>query len=323
MDTSKGQSRQITELFVLSLLSLYVELVVIRWLSSEIRIFAYFKNIPLMACLFGLGLGMALANSRRDLTRWFPFGVMAITAVICLADPLDLVHVSFLNPFEHYLIGEFGGRAVGPDTVMHRLQSFLPGLGVLVGVFYLIVFTFLCLGQRLGQLVLRFQPLVGYGINVAASLVGIGLFTAVSMLSLSPPIWLLIGLTLSAFYFRKPDQLAAIGVSLAIAFLLADPRVLWSPYYRITTRPIVIEEDGDHPEFEYGYNIHVNHDAIEGAYNNDPRVLAQLSAKRLSEPPTTTTRRTSRSATGNDASSCLPRAPATTSRPPCGMERPR
>jgi hypothetical protein len=35
------------ELLILSFASLFLELAIIRWLSTEIRIFAYFKNLPL------------------------------------------------------------------------------------------------------------------------------------------------------------------------------------------------------------------------------------------------------------------------------------
>ena len=84
MHCHEPSSTRMTELFTASLLSLYFELIVIRWLSSEIRIFAYFKNIPLMACLFGLGLGMALAGKTPRLSRWFPLGLTIIVAVISL-----------------------------------------------------------------------------------------------------------------------------------------------------------------------------------------------------------------------------------------------
>ena len=48
-------------LFLASFLALYFELVVIRYLSTEIRVFAYFKNLPLISSFLGLGLGMARA----------------------------------------------------------------------------------------------------------------------------------------------------------------------------------------------------------------------------------------------------------------------
>ena len=43
-----------------SVLGLYLELLLIRWISSEIRIFAYFKNFVLIACFLGFGLAEPL-----------------------------------------------------------------------------------------------------------------------------------------------------------------------------------------------------------------------------------------------------------------------
>ncbi len=277
---NKLLSRPALELFVISMLSLYFELVVIRWLSSEIRIFAYFKNIPLMACLFGLGLGMALAGSKKDWSRWFPAGILALVLIICLAAPLNLVHVSFLNPLENYLIGAFIPDKMNLDSMLGRLQLFVPGLLVLVSVFYLMVFTFVGIGQRIGRLFQQFEPLVGYTINVFASLAGIALFTIASFLSLPPTMWLVIGLVPCVFYYRRLDQLVAMACSLIVAFAFMDAAVRWSPYYRITVHEMIYTDPG-FPPFKYGYNIAVNYDSIEGAYNNNPAVLAKLSKKQL------------------------------------------
>ena len=38
------------QLILISVVSLFVEMMMIRWVSSEIRIFAYFKNFVLVAC---------------------------------------------------------------------------------------------------------------------------------------------------------------------------------------------------------------------------------------------------------------------------------
>src|SRR5207244_10222207 len=55
------------QLFFWSLLSLFLELLMIRWISSEIRIFAYFKNFVLIACFLGFGLGCYLSRRRINL----------------------------------------------------------------------------------------------------------------------------------------------------------------------------------------------------------------------------------------------------------------
>src|SRR5213593_154902 len=50
-----------------SLLSLFLELLMIRWISSEVRIFAYFKNFVLIACFLGFGLGCYLCQRKINL----------------------------------------------------------------------------------------------------------------------------------------------------------------------------------------------------------------------------------------------------------------
>src|SRR5204862_8121775 len=50
-----------------SLLSLFMEVLMIRWISSEIRVFAYFKNFVLIACFLGFGLGCYLSRRKINL----------------------------------------------------------------------------------------------------------------------------------------------------------------------------------------------------------------------------------------------------------------
>ena len=59
-------------LFLASFLALYFELVVIRYLSTEVRVFAYLKNLPLIASFLGIGLGMILGRVPKGLKRAFP-----------------------------------------------------------------------------------------------------------------------------------------------------------------------------------------------------------------------------------------------------------
>src|ERR1700722_176199 len=55
------------QLMVASFLLLFAELAFIRWIAVEIRVFAYFKNLALLLCFVGFGLGCTLA---RQKTRW-------------------------------------------------------------------------------------------------------------------------------------------------------------------------------------------------------------------------------------------------------------
>src|SRR3984957_6962532 len=57
----------LSTLFLASALTLFTELALIRWVATEIRVFAYVKNLALLLCFLGFGLGCALARQRP---RW-------------------------------------------------------------------------------------------------------------------------------------------------------------------------------------------------------------------------------------------------------------
>jgi SAM-dependent methyltransferase len=266
------------KLFVFSLLSLYFELLIIRWLSSEIRIFAYFKNIPLIACLFGLGVGLATAKVGKDWSRFFPIGLAIITAIICFAEPLGLVHISFVNASEYYIIGGILNQFLDSPYIWQRSLLLIPALAVLLAVFYLIVFTFLAMGQRLGKMLNWFEPLTGYSINVAGSLTGIVLFTFLSFLSAKPWMWLGLGVLLCLWFYKNWLEIAFLLGSVALAFAIAttQPNVYWSPYYRIDVDKKFVDAVGKLPEVPWGYTFRVNHDVMEAAVDLSPAFIDKL-----------------------------------------------
>src|SRR5690348_18326543 len=62
-----GDRWSLFELLLASFLTLFAELAFIRWLAVEVRVFAYFKNLALLLCFLGFGIGCALA---RNPIRW-------------------------------------------------------------------------------------------------------------------------------------------------------------------------------------------------------------------------------------------------------------
>ena len=54
-----------TAIFLISVLGLFLEMLLIRWIGTEVRIFAYLQNTILVACFLGLGLGSF--TSRRPI----------------------------------------------------------------------------------------------------------------------------------------------------------------------------------------------------------------------------------------------------------------
>src|SRR5260370_11140445 len=77
---SDSQNWSLTHLLLASFLTLFAELAFIRWIAVEVRAFAYFKNLALLLCFVGFGLGCALA---RKTPRW-PAGVLTFLGLLLL-----------------------------------------------------------------------------------------------------------------------------------------------------------------------------------------------------------------------------------------------
>lgn len=69
---------------VLSGLTLFLELVLIRWQGSLFPVFALYKNFTLLACFCGLGIGYALAH-RRPLLLPMTLPLLALTIFLLIS----------------------------------------------------------------------------------------------------------------------------------------------------------------------------------------------------------------------------------------------
>src|SRR6476660_3450069 len=57
-DNDLAIPNQTLGIFLISILGLFLETLFIRWVGTEIRIFAYLQNTILVVCFLGLGIGM-------------------------------------------------------------------------------------------------------------------------------------------------------------------------------------------------------------------------------------------------------------------------
>src|SRR5579872_5597733 len=74
----------LSHLLLASFLTLFAELAFIRWIAVEVRVFAYFKNLALLLCFMGFGIGCALA---RNPIRWLT-SATAFVGLLLLAGPI-------------------------------------------------------------------------------------------------------------------------------------------------------------------------------------------------------------------------------------------
>lgn len=257
------------ELFLISSIALFLELAIIRWLSTEIRIFAYFKNLPLMAAFLGLGIGFALHRESERFFPWFPRLVACLTILIAWAPGLGLTHVIFVDPRRYFLLGVgFGDHAA--QSIPSLLKT-MKALGVIILLFFLATASFAALGTKVGELLNREKPLAGYSINVAGSLLGIGAFSLVSYLEWAPPGWLVLAYILLSYFYYRHKALALFYFSISLAATLAagilNP-ALWSPYYRVSIRTAA-------PEIRLT-SLYVNYDQFQSIQDLSEQHLARF-----------------------------------------------
>ena len=75
-----------TRLVLTSGTLLFVELLLIRWIPSEVRYIGFFSNFLLMASFLGIGIGLLLGRLRKlDSIAIFPIILVVVVALITLA----------------------------------------------------------------------------------------------------------------------------------------------------------------------------------------------------------------------------------------------
>jgi spermidine synthase len=248
-----------TEIFIVSALILYLELVLIRWIGTEIRIFAYLGNLVLVICFFGVGLGCSL--SERPVSLWRMSLNLFLLAVLVANPlhwrPLDLKVVTYLlGGFEDYSIWQVGLRT--------HFVYVLAGLSILVGLTWLTFYIFVPAGQLLGACFQKHPRAIrAYSVNIAGSLVGVWIFQAISFASWSSPWWFAGAAVLVAalVYIRGQQEWPAIALIACAALVVywgRDPswQTVWSPYQKLALRPHVVTEGTN--SVQQGYELTVN-----------------------------------------------------------------
>jgi SAM-dependent methyltransferase len=230
------QEAPLPRLFVLSAVSLYFELLVVRWTTAYVTNVAFFTNFLVLASFVGLGAGFLLASVRARLVALFPPAVLVFAALVDSARP------------RHVLEHEAGAAAWGGAPGLHDNLLSSPEAFIAV-TFVVVAALFVLLGQPIGEALSRVPPLRGYAVNIAGSLLGIVLFAAGSFVLASPIVWFALVLGALAPFVWEARRVVAAGASLAAVALLVlvasmNEGSIWSPYTRAEVFP--------RPDGEYG-----------------------------------------------------------------------
>src|SRR5215469_5930671 len=82
-----------------SFLMLFVELALIRWVTSNNVFVTKATNFVLLASFLGIGIGFLNARTRRDYLRWTPVVLLVLVGFV-LAFPVILASLSGPNPYQ-------------------------------------------------------------------------------------------------------------------------------------------------------------------------------------------------------------------------------
>ena len=260
-------------LALISLTSLFLELLLIRWIASEIRIFAYFKSLTLVACFLGFGLGCYLTRKKIRISY---FVLPLILLVLLIELPVDSVRrlIANLSNF----IGWFSdvhiwSQAYFQGNAAWGIVSSLIAISIVIPLFGLIALTMIPFGQLVGwSLENSGKGIHAYSVNVLTSIAGIWLFTLLSFMSTPPWVWFAVLFVCVLVYFWRVPKIRTVMIAgFAVLFILfglgttkrqwwgeeswkgstsaefqlqaGTPETLWSPYQKLTFIPL--QKDGE------------------------------------------------------------------------------
>jgi SAM-dependent methyltransferase len=252
-------------------------MLLVRWVGTELRIFAYLQNGVLVATFLGLGLGCW--RSRQPL-RTLP-----------AAGALALIGFAIVDPFE-WQVGEAltQGLSAFQDTRVWWTRTEAQQHVRTALIFFSMAATFILLGALaavfvpLGQWLGRWmdadpRPIRAYTANIAGSLLGIVAFVGLTAATTPPWLWLLPAAAgLLVLVARSPEARRARLVSAALVLsvpLMAwayrpERPTLWSPYQKLSLAPLAVKGPDGAAAGTCGELVTVNNVTYQAMLDFDP-----------------------------------------------------
>lgn len=247
-DSFLGPTKRTLAIFLISMLSLFLEMLLIRWIGTEVRIFAYLQNTILVACFLGLGLGYFTCRQTINLRHTLvPLAILLVPMAVP-ASRIALGRISeFLSVLDDFVIwGSFS-----TTDRLTKIMLVVTGLILTYGLLVLIVDIFVPIGRLLGRLMDEHPNTIwAYSVNIAGSLVGTWLFVLVSFFYQPPFTWFVVlsGLILIFVIWTRHDlgtNLGLLGGIIILSWFAGlVPNaldVIWSPYQKLVVRGLAQE----------------------------------------------------------------------------------
>ncbi|HCU93840.1 MAG TPA: spermidine synthase [Actinobacteria bacterium] len=203
-----------------SFMMLFVELALIRWVTSNNVYVTRATNFMLLASFLGIGIGFLNAKSSRDYLRWTPVVLLALVGFV-LAFPVILANLSGSSPLQG-----LSGTPALPQPVSLTIV-FLLTAAVMAGI-----------GQAVARLFVTFRPLPAYRLDILGSIAGIAVFSALSFMDMPPAGWgVVAGAGLVVLLLPRVRWWQLIAIAGVVTLLILEsvvPNQRWSPYNKLS-----------------------------------------------------------------------------------------
>src|SRR6266403_4343560 len=163
---------KIRSIVLVTMLSLLLELVLIRWLASVFPVFSFYKNFTMLACFLGLGAGYAVAE-RKPCAPALVLPMLALFVGIITLLRYDVGATS--DFFSGLPMQEQTSISIWMDRLnwLELVQRSVP-LYLLLGMSFVLC-ACICypVGQLCGKLLSSTESLKAYGLNLFGSILGV------------------------------------------------------------------------------------------------------------------------------------------------------
>jgi hypothetical protein len=263
-------------LFIASFVALFIEVMLIRYAGSQIRIFSFYKNVPLVAAYLGLGLGCWLGAGRARHALAFMIWLLPLAVFLSVGSLAshDWLSSTAAGASSEHILGD-AVKQPSPASVVAS-QAFMAAFCVATLVAIALLFTLL--GRLLGDAFDRVPRLSGYTTNILGSLAGILAFGVLSYLETPPWVWFAIGLLALLWWLRRTQE-QALGLALiALLTLAVVPEfgdTVWSRYQKLVGHRIPPGPDGTGSS-SHGYRVEISDVFYQVALDLRPEALEEM-----------------------------------------------
>ena len=95
LPSQAGKSGSVSawQIFIVSVAALYLELFIIRWIGTEVRVFSYVQNLILIACFLVVGVGCLNKDGKMPSTLSSLRDVTYLVLIVTRTTGLNCVNV--------------------------------------------------------------------------------------------------------------------------------------------------------------------------------------------------------------------------------------